>query len=244
MKPYYDRGGITIYHGDALAVLSEFDAGSIDNIFTDPPYSSGARQSAQMRGRKSMRRATGPHAKWFGTDNLSAHGFSMLVRMLFVECFRVCPEGGHLFSFIDWRQWPVMAGSLESAGWTLRSCLIWDKEHFGMGNGFRQQSEFILHGSVGVADNFLRHDIGTVLRAPRSKADLHPTQKPVDLIELIVSAVPGESVIDPFMGSGSTLLAAKNLGRKAIGIEIEERYCEMAANRLGQEVFAFDEAGK
>ena len=101
----------------------------------------------------------------------------MLVRLWAVECYRATKMDGHLFSFIDWRQWPVLAAAVESAGWTLRACLVWDKVNFGMGNGFRQQAEFILHASKGTADNFIRHDIGTVLTFPRESADLHPTQK-------------------------------------------------------------------
>ena len=105
-----------------------------------------------------------------------------------------------------------------------------------MGNGFRQQAEFVGHASKGTADNFIRHDLGTVLRRPRDSGDPHPTTKPVDLVALMLSAVPDGAVLAPFVGSGTTLVAAKQLGRKAIGIEIEERYCEIAANRLRQEV--------
>lgn len=237
MKPYYDDGkGVLIYHGDALAVMSGFAAETFGIVFTDPPYSSGARNSARLRGRGSMRREEGQFGSddWIGGDNLSAHGFAMVVRMFGVEALRVVARDGHLFSFIDWRQLPVLQGAVEAAGWSARALLVWDKVHFGMGNGFRQQAEFVLHASKGIGDNFLRHDMGTVLRALRQSDDIgHPTVKPIGVVQNCLSAVPG-NVLDPFMGSGTTLLAAKGLGRQAVGIEQKEEYCEIAAKRLAQ----------
>lgn len=227
---------MTIYHGDALTVIAEMEADSVGVVFTDPPYSSGARNSARLRGRGSMRRDEGAFGSddWIGGDNLSAHGFAMLVRLFGVETMRVVARDGHLFSFMDWRQLPVLQGALEASGWSARALLVWDKMHFGMGNGFRQQAEFVLHASKGVGDNFIRHDIGTVMRALRQSDDIgHPTVKPVGVVQQCLSAVPGD-VLDPFMGSGTTLVAAKGIGRRAIGIEMEERYCEIAAKRLAQ----------
>lgn len=237
MKPYYQDPLVTIYHGDALDVLAEIPSESVGIVFTDPPYSSGARNSAKMRARGSMRRESGTFGgdDWIGGDNLSAHGFAMLVRLFGVETFRVVERDGHFFGFMDWRQLPVLQGAIESSGWSARSLIVWDKIHFGMGNGFRQQAEFVLHASKGTGDNFLRHDLGTVLREKRQPDSIgHPTVKPTGIIEQCLSAVPG-SVLDPFMGSGSTLVAAKNIGRQAVGIEIEERYCELAAERCRQE---------
>jgi len=242
MTPYYEHAGITIYHGDCLAVLSSFAPDSYGIVFTDPPYSSGARNAATLRARGSMRRDEGAFGsdEWIGGDNLTAHGFSMLVRLFGVETLRVVARDGHLFSFMDWRQLPVLQGAIEAAGWSTRALIVWDKVHFGMGNGFRQQAEFVLHASKGTGDNFLRHDLGTVFQSVRQSDDIgHPTVKPVGVVQRILSAVPG-SVVDPFVGAGTTLLAAKLLGRKAIGIEIEERYCEIAAKRLSQEVLPLE----
>jgi site-specific DNA-methyltransferase (adenine-specific) len=238
LTPYYQQDGITIYNGDALSLMCEMPSDAFGAVFTDPPYSSGARNSAKLRGRGSMRRDEGVYGgeDWIGGDNLSAHGFAMLVRLFGVESLRVTARDGHLFSFIDWRQLPVLQGALEAAGWSSRALLVWDKMHFGMGNGFRQQAEFIMHASKGVGDNFLRHDTGTVFRNRRQSDDIgHPTVKPIGIVEQCLSCVPG-SVLDPFMGSGTTLIAAKNIGRQAVGIELEERYCEIAAQRLSQSV--------
>jgi site-specific DNA-methyltransferase (adenine-specific) len=243
VSPYYQDEAVTIYHGDCLGVLSGLPAGLVAATITDPPYSSGARNAASVTVRASMRRNEGKHGpQSISTDNLTAHGFAMLVRMLGVELLRVSRSGAHLLSFIDWRQWPVLAGAIESAGWMLRACLVWDKGSFGMGNGFRQQAEFCLHASKGTADNFLRHDVGTVFKEPRPPEDTHPTQKPLGMVARALACFPDGVVLDPFMGSGTTLRAAKDLGRKAIGIEIEERYCEIAAKRMAQGVLDLEVA--
>ena len=238
LQPYYEADGVTIYHGDCLEVAAELETGSVDVVFTDPPYSSGARNSVQIRSRGSMRRAEGKYGRdrWIGSDNLTSHGFQMLMRLLAVECLRLTVKDGHYFSFIDWRQYPVLAGVVESAGWAIRSLLVWDKGSFGMGNGFRQQAEFCLHASHGIGDNFVRHDIGTVIKLPRPAADVHPTQKPEAFVAIALSAVPGDRVFDPFVGSGTTLVAARVAGRRAIGIDNREENCEIAAERLAQTV--------
>lgn len=239
--PYYADDLVTLYHGDCLSVMAALPAESFGVVFTDPPYSSGARNAATVRGRKSMRRETGEYGadEWIASDNLTAHGFAMLVRLFGVESLRVTARDGHLFSFMDWRQLPVLQGSIEASGWSARALLVWDKVHYGMGNGFRQQAEFILHASKGTGDNFLRHDLGTVFRDKRQPDTIgHPTVKPLGIVEQCLSAVPGR-VLDPFVGSGTTLLAAKNLGRPSVGIEIEERYCELIAERCRQEVLGF-----
>jgi len=115
----------------------------------------------------------------------------------------------------------------------------------GLGNGFRCQHELILHFTFGSPEYF---DRGTpnVIRASRVGDNReHQTQKPVDLIGRLVGVVAkrGGVVLDTFMGSGTTLLAAKSMGRNAIGIETEERYCEIAAKRLAQETIDFGDLG-
>jgi len=240
LHPFYADDDVAIYHADCLAVLEAMEPDAVDVVMMDPPYSSGARNSASLRARRSMRRTQGKYGdRWIATDNLTSHGFAMLVRLTAAELLRVTKKDGHLFSWIDWRQCPVLHGAIESAGWGIRACLVWDKCHFGMGNGFRQQAEFVLHGSKGTGDNFVRHDLGTVFRAKREKTDIHPTMKPETIVMPMISAVPGDVVFDPFMGSGTTLFAARRLGKRAIGVDVDEQWCEVAANRLRQKTLPF-----
>lgn len=96
-------------------------------------------------------------------------------------------------------------------------CLVYARPQVGLGCSAQDATEISINGD---------------------KAE-HPSPKPYKAMEWIVDRLPGESIIDPFMGSGTTLLAAKNRNRRAIGIEIEEKYCEIAAKRLSQEVFQF-----
>lgn len=241
---------MTIYHGDALEVMASLPRASVGIVCMDPPYSSGARQAAQLRNRRSMRTEDGPYggSRWIGGDNLTSHGFQMLMRLVGVESLRITVNDGHLLSFIDWRQLPVLQGTLEAAGWSPRSLLVWDKVYMGMGNGFRRQIEFCLHASKGIGENFARKDVadytaeyftfdGTPAQVSQDRRVTgidHPTPKPPGTVARWLSALPPSLVCDPFMGSGQTLIAAQRIGYPAIGIEEKEEHCETAAQLLEQ----------
>lgn len=240
MKPYYDEGGITIYHGDCLKVLSELEAGKIDAVITDPPFSSGARTDAGKSMRGGMQRGAKWEGDWFGHDNMATHGFLYLMRLLGVELLRVTKRGGSGHFFIDWRMYPNLYGALESSGWITKNLVVWDKGSFGMGTTYRNQHELVIYAEKQGESTFNDRGIGNVITSRRASGEFHPTEKPIELIGTMIRAVTdeGQIVLDPFMGSGTTLRAAKEIGRKAIGIEIEEKYCEIAAKRLAQEVLA------
>lgn len=236
MTPYYSDSLVTLYHGDALRVLATLPDGSVDTVLTDPPYSSGTRREAAKTLRtKSMVRSD---REWFGTDSLTTNGFTWLLREVAVECHRLLRDGGHLFSFIDWRMLPALSGAVESADLRPMSVVVWDKGHFGMGAHFRNQHEFVLHFAKGDPGEALRHDVGNVIRQRTAFDAEHPTQKPTALLGVLLSVVTpvGGTVLDPFAGSGSTLIAAADLGMRAIGVEREEGYCAMVAKRRSQEV--------
>ena len=257
MKPYYEHKGITIYHGDTLTGLAELGgslAGCVDAVVTDPPYASGARTEAAKATSGAMVRGARWASKPIENDQMTSTGFIWLMRQV---CFAVRPmiiDGGSLLAFIDWRQWPNLVGAVETTNMRVNGMVVWDKLSMGLGNGFRSQHELILHASSGTCDpdykgtgNVVKFPVAydyaaDVLDNPRDANDLHPSPKPVGLMGKLLKVVSpaGGLILDPFMGSGTTLVAAKQLGRKAIGIEIEERYCEIAANRLGQDLLDFD----
>lgn len=219
MQPYYEdrEAGITIYHGDCREVLAWLSA---DVLVTDPPYgmafeSSRTTQRRPIAGDRDTEAREAMLALW-GTEKPAA-------------------------VFGTWKvSRPV--------GCAHR--LIWDKSD-GVGPGMGD-----LSAAFGNSDEEIylfgewpkqARRQGSVLRTSSGMASLataigHPTPKPIDLMERLLRAAPSGLVADPFAGSGSTLIAAKNLGRRAIGIEIEERYCAIAAERLSQQVLSLDGA--
>jgi DNA modification methylase len=236
MNPYYQDDAVTIYHGDTLEVMNDLEAPVVAAV-TDPPYASGARQEAQRNASGAMLRGQRWAAKPIENDQMTTTGFVWLMREV---CYHLRPmlvDGGSLLSFIDWRQWPTLVGAVESTNLRVNGMVVWDKMSYGLGNGFRAQHELILFASKGtprVADR----GTSNVLAFRREANDDHPSPKPVPLMRALIGVVsdPGDLLLDPFMGAGATLVAARDTGRRAIGIEIEERYCEIAANRCAQDV--------
>lgn len=252
MNPYYSDDSCTIYHGEACAVLSQLPEASCDVLLTDPPYSSGGMFRSDRAGdpgtkysgfgydRDGVRHGTANAYGSFGGDNLDQWAWIRWVSGWSRECFRVVRPGGHAFMFTDWRQLPAATDAAQFGGWTWRGIVVWDK---GVGRPikgrFRNHLEYVVwstHGNIDTVDAYP----STLISVPTVSDREHVTQKPVQLLQELTRVVGGNDLLllDPFMGSGSTLVAAKYSGNRCIGIEIEERYCEIAARRLGQEVLA------
>ena len=244
MTPYYDDGQCVIYHGDALDVLREVEL-TVDGVVTDPPYASGTRKESGKPSRGSMLR--GEHASNqrlsdpIDLDQMTTTGFVWVLRKVAMLSWDIIPDGGSFCSFIDWRQWPTLVGVLESCNYRVQNMVVWDKQNFGMGNGFRNQHELVCHAAKGVPDVHNR-GTGNVITSVRVDPETvgHPSPKPDGLLGCLIDVVipPGGVVLDPFMGAGSTLRGAVARGRRAIGIERKEAYCEIAAKRLDQGVLA------
>ena len=209
MKPYYQDDHVTLYHGDCLEVDAWLTA---DVLVTDPPYGIPG-------GRLSQHKGVPTHA--------DASWDSLAVRDSALDLWGKRPR--------------AVFGSpkaSDSAPQHRGVPLIWDKgDSPGMGDHtwpFGCSYELIWVSGDGWSGTRRASVIRTRHSSAAASAVGHPTPKPVHLLELLVSYAPLGTIADPFAGSGSTLIAARNLGRKAIGVELEERYCEIAAKRLDQ----------
>jgi site-specific DNA-methyltransferase (adenine-specific) len=175
-------------------------------------------------------------AKWFGGDNMTTTGLQWLLRAVAVA-FK-----GHAISaratasfFADWRMVPALAPAIESAGLRYQAMPVWNKGAAGLGTGFRSQHECVLHFSIETPEYFSA-SYGNVLGTGRMSASLreHDTQKPLALMApfIEVQSPPGGMVLDPFMGSGSTGVAAVRAGRHFVGIEHDPEHFETALRRI------------
>jgi len=242
MTPYYQDSAVTIYHGDCVEIMRAMEGVSMDAVITDPPYCSGGSLEAQKnsggQGHRSELLASGD-VEWFSADNMTTGGLVWLIRAVLVEARRVMRPNRSALVFTDWRMVPHLAPALESSGLRYRNMIVWDKMSAGLGMGFKPSHEIILEYTNGVTE-YATKDGQNVIRARRvtsGKRD-HACQKPLEVLaRLIDVAVPeGGAVLDPFCGSGSTLVAAKQRGRRAIGIEIAEAHAETAARRCAAEM--------
>lgn len=224
-------GKATLYLGDCREVLPLID--KIGSVITDPPYSSGARTDSERQVRGAMLRET-EDADWFSHDAMTTWGFTWFVRSVFSDLRQRLVQGAHVYVFIDWRQTPNVYGMLEACGYRVNHCLVWAKLHFGMGAYWRNQHENIVFASNGMPNEMRDHGKGSVLTFTNvsPSARVHPTEKPVDLLADIIDAIPGDDVFDPFMGSGSTGVAAIKRGRGFVGCEINPSHFETACRRI------------
>lgn len=218
MKPYYQDSAVTIYHGNCREILP-FVSADVEFLLTDPPYGIAYKHSgggSPVAGRSI--RLTIRHSEAVTGDN---------------ERFDPTP----FLNFRDVILWGAnnFCHSLpeDSGRW-----LIWDKADGRYGVDTFGDAELGWHnrGRAARIFRFMWKGAYCVKIGEENGRRLHPTMKPQGLMKWCISLVPTGLILDPFMGSGSTLRAAKDLGRRAIGIEIEERYCEIAARRMAQEV--------
>lgn len=214
MKPYYQDDAVTIYHGDNREILPTLP--KVDLVLTDPPYGIGASCKKFINGTSKTIKSYYEDVCW---DQNPADKETL--NLCISKSRNAIIWGGNYFEGLP----------------AFKCFLIWDKTIHGNS-----------YSDCEMAWTNLR-SVARIKQLNMVSANLdgrvHPTQKPLKLMTWCISFVPdAQTILDPFMGSGTTLRAAKDLGRKAIGIELEEKYCEIAAKRMSQEVFCFNTPSK
>jgi DNA modification methylase len=197
---------------------------SIDLILMDPPYCSGGfQESNKAIGSVGT---SAPH-KQIANDRLSSRGYQSLLKMAISNI-----GAPYLYAFTDWRMWLWLFDVAESSGYGVRSMIVWDKGTPGMGKGWRSQHELIMWASKDVAPFEYKDGIGNVLQCDRTGNLHHTTEKPIEIIgKLLDVAAFARTVMDPFNGSGTTLLGCEKALRRGFGMELDPAYCDVAMLR-------------
>jgi len=216
MKPYYEHDNITIYHGDCREILPGMP--QVDLVLTDPPYGIGETEKKAMSRVSKTGKSLSKPRKYFNDSWDLAPIDNNLIQSIIAQSKKSVVFGGNYYDLPPTSCW-----------------LIWDKLNGGSDFADCELAWTNLKQAVRIK----KHLWNGMLRKGAEER-FHLTQKPLEVITwCIVQADKhgqNNTILDPFMGSGTTLVAAKNLRRKAIGIEKEEKYCEIAVKRLAQEV--------
>lgn len=218
---------VEIKNKDCLEGMRELKDNSVDCILTDPPYSGNS-----CSGKEGGRFANF-HIEF---NDLSERAFYKFIRPRFYEMYKKLKMGGHIYIFCDWKQLRNMMDEIELASFKLINLVVWDKGHFGMGAGYRRQEEYIIVASKGSANTFNSKSYGSVLKHSRVHKNKrnHPHEKPRELLEIFIKNSTNETdtVLDCFLGGGSSAVACKSLNRNFIGFEINKKYCECAIEKV------------
>lgn len=221
MKPYYQDDYVTLYHGDCLELADLWTCADV--LVTDPPYGIAWKQHhGGYKGGGSLKQTRNAVAN---DQTIEARDAALAMwggkpRIVFGSWRAPRPEP--VDHRLIWHKQGQAPGPLNAA------FMLQDEEIYVTGSGFVKSSPP------------LRSVITTKEGRSAAVAQIgHPTPKPIPLMEILVERCPPGVIADPFAGSGATLVAAKNLGRRAIGVELEEKYCEIIAKRLSQEVLDF-----
>ncbi|MDM4015964.1 DNA-methyltransferase [Roseiconus lacunae] len=208
-------------------------------MIADPPYGTGANNiAARLQSSAAKYQQTGTKNKLpaFAGDSMLPDAWRSMMRGVLVQCDRILKPGGDALLFCDWRSMHEMIGVAGSVGLGIRTVAVWDKNNSRPSkNGFRPQSEFIIHArKAGKLDrNRAVYLPGVFRHTTRFNNKRHVTEKPLGLmLDLMKIAPEGGTVCDPFQGSGTTGEAAIRTGRNYLGVELTAHYHAVAVERL------------
>ena len=216
--------GYKLYQGDCLEIMGGIKDKSVDLIVTDPPY---------LMNYQSNRRKKEDRFDKIKNDK----GNYMLIQDYLEECHRIMKDNTAIYCFCSWHNIDFFKNEFEKH-FKLKNILVWNKNNHGTGDlkgSYAPKHEFILFGHKG--RTLLREKrIADVIDCPKISSNklTHPTEKPQDLLEIFIkqSSDVGSIIFDGFMGTGSCGIAAEKLNRNFIGIELDEKYFNIAKNRL------------
>jgi site-specific DNA-methyltransferase (adenine-specific) len=239
-----------IVHGDALHVLRDLPDGCAHAFVTDPPYSSGgAFRGDRVKDTTAKYVSTGSGNKdlpGFEGDVRDQRAFALWTALWSSEAWRAAVEGAHLVAFSDWRQLPALCDALQAGGWLWRGIAAWDKTEASRprNGGFRAQCEFMAWATRGPFPETGAYLDGC-FRVLADRDKLHQAVKPLALMERLVTVAPmGGLVVDPFAGSGTTVVAGLRQGRRVIGVEISREWAELARERVRADASGSDYAAR
>lgn len=213
---------VRLIHGDCLKILPTLEAGSIDAIVTDPPYGTDVPRDGYGRRQN-------------GARHIANDGDLSCLDGVLLEANRLLTKNAWLGVFCSPKKHAEAAALLASRGFPVAGEVIWDKAAPGLGGGIRYQHETILLCKKGNVSG--RSSMFSVLRhfvSRKNRQNRHPHEKPTPLMAELIRycSEDGQVILDPFAGSGSTLVAAMKTGRRAIGIELDDRYIPVIKQRI------------
>jgi len=232
-----------LYQGESLSFMQSLPAASVDAVITDPPYSSGGMVRGDRNtatNQKYQHGDTKDKKPNFSGDTRDQRSWIMWCSLWLQEAKRITKPNGVVIAFSDWRQLPALTDAIQCGGWVWRGIAVWDKGNaIPQPNSFRAQSEFVVWGTNGARE--VDYKNGAYLpgvffcETVKGSEREHVTEKPVSVMKWLAEIVPPNGIIfDPFMGSGTTGIAALQLGRKFIGCELSPEYFAIAERRIKQ----------
>ena len=225
-----------IYNGDCLKIMKEIPEESINLIVTDPPYPTTSRGSAGNSG-GMLQKEINRKGKVFNFNNINCKEYAP-------EFYRILKDGSHCYIMTNHVNLIDMLNTFTNNGFHFIKCLIWDKGNKIMGQYYMSQFEYILFFRKGKGKKINNCGTSDILSVKNIKTkdkdgkNLHDTEKPIKLMKILIenSSNKNETVLDPFMGIGSTGIACVNTNRNFIGIELDKEYFEIAKERINENI--------
>ena len=219
---------MNLFNANSLDILTDIPDNSIDLIVTDPPYRTTARGSYGDTGGILKDELNMKGKVFFHNDIKITDWIGAL--------YRVLKEGGHCYIMTNNVNLCEYLTEIKKAGFNIFKTLVWKKDNCITNMYYMDNHEYIIFCRKGKAMKIKNCGTKSVLEIPNPKNKSHPTEKPVGLMEILIenSSKEGDTVLDPFMGSGSTGVACVNTGRNFIGIELDEQYFKIAQDRINK----------